>query len=160
MPRELQILDHNTLTLYDPVEKTTVVFTYRTPSTDDRIRHMAGRYKRQGTKLIDCSRTRTIDSAVSVLTGIRPEDFAFAGKPLSSTPGENGYREDWKDLVKASAGDLLFLMGYELFEGRISLPNDAKLDIVSELDVQGSTVEADDDRLKEDIPPLAKSSGD
>lgn len=155
MPRDLQITTDNTLTLFDPIEKTQVVFTHRTPETDDRVRYMVARYKRDGARLIDRTRSALIDAAAEVLTGIRPQDFTVGGVPLSSTPGEEGYREDWKELVKAAAGDLLFLMGHELFDGRISLPDGFQANIVSEFDTPAAPVE-------EEMPlvPLAKSSDD
>jgi len=164
MPRDLQITDNNTITLFDPIEKTEVVFTHRTPGTDERVRYMVGRYKRNGNKLIDRTRSALIDAAAEVLTGIRTGDFKVGRVILSSNPEEEGYREDWKELVKAAAGDLLFLMGHELFEGRVSIPDGQQLEIVSEFDASlqpsALSLQPAEGEAGGDIPPLPNSSGD
>lgn len=159
MARELKTAGIHTITLWDPVEKAEVVFSHRMPGTEERLRYMVGRYKRQGTKLIDRTRSALIDAAASVLAGIRTGDFTIDGVPLSSTEGEEGYRDDWKELVRDAAGDLLFLMGHELFEGRISLTAEEQqgLEIVGEFDPSPSPLTSD--ASQEDIPPLATSSG-
>lgn len=159
MPRDVQIIENNTLTLFDPIEKAAVVFTHRSPTTDDRVRYMVAKYKRDGDKLIDRTRSALIDAAGGILTGIRPEDFTIGGLPLSSDPESVHFREDWKERVKASAGDLLFLMGHELFEGRISLPDGCQTSIVSEFDASLIPHSSSDVDV-EVIPPLANSSGD
>lgn len=155
MSRDLLITTDNILKMIDPIEKTEVVFTHRTPETDDRVRFMVAKFKRDGDRLIDRTRSALIDAAASVLTGIRTGDFTIGGQPLSSTPGEEGYREDWKELIKAAAGDLLFLMGHELFDGRISLPDGLTTNIVSEFDTEETPAEE-----AGPIPPLESSSGD
>jgi len=158
MARDLQLTDNNTVTLFDPVEKTEIVFTHRTPTTDDRVRYMLGRFKRTGDKLIDRSRSAMVDAAAGVLTGIRTGDFVFSGVPISSTPGESGYREDWKELIKAAAGDLLFLLGHDLFEGKVSITREMVSSIVNEFDDEViQETEAQPEEIQ--IPPLAKSSG-
>lgn len=118
--RELKTANDNVMTITDPLDGSEVQFFYRTPETPDRVKYMVNRYRRSGQVMVDCTRSAAIAAATDVLTGIRPGDFCFAGQPLSSTPGEAGYREDWKELLVAVAGDLLFLLGFDLFVGRIS----------------------------------------
>lgn len=159
MPRDLQLVENNTITLMDPVDKFEVVFSYRTPTTDDRVRYQASRYKREGTKLIDRSRSAVVEAALGVLVGIRTGDFTYAGAPVSSNPENPEYREDWKELVAAAAGDLLFLMGHDLFEGRVSIPDGANIEIVSEFEAAADKAEAEK-AAEEPIPPLASCSGE
>lgn len=155
MARDLQLTENNTLTLMDPIGKTAIVFFHRSPTTDDRVSLMVNKFKRSGNKLIDRSRSALIDAAAEVLTGIRTGDFVFGKVPLSSTPGEEGYREDWKELLKAAAGDLLFLMGNDLFEAKLSLDDLDLKNIISEFEA-GADEEPPPSEI---IPPLAKSSG-
>lgn len=154
MARDLTVHTDNTLTLHDSISGTDIVFTYRTPTTNDRVRYQAARFRREGTRMINCSRRAAIDAAANVLTSIREGDFEIDGKPLSSDQASENYRSDWKKLIKDMAGDLLFIMGNDLFEGRVNPTLLEGITLVDEGD------EPEDETDGGEIPPLAKSSGD
>ena len=154
MPRDLTRHNDNKLTLLDSISGTEIEFTYSTPGTVERVAYQAARFRREGTRMINCSRKAAINAAAGVLTGIREGDFAIEGQPLSSDPTSPNYREDWKRLIKDMAGDLLFIMGNELFEGKPDLDLLQGLTFVDEAD------EPADETDGGEIPPLATSSGD
>lgn len=163
MPRDLTVFDRNELTLRDSVSGTDIVFYHRTPTTADRVRYQAARYRRDGTRLVMCFRSAAIAAGAGVLTGIREGDFTLgrdeSGQPvpLSSDPASPHYRPDWKDHVEAMAGDLLFILGHVLFEGQVDTSGLAAVQLVDEAD--GAEPPADEEDGGE-ITPLATSSGD
>ncbi len=154
MARDLTKHNDNTLTMHDSISGTDIVFTHRSPDTTDRVRYQAARFHREGNRMINCSRRAAIDAAANVLTGIREGDFEINGQPLSSDPVSENYRPDWKELIKDMAGDLLFIMGNILFEGKPDFDLWQDLTFVDEGD------EPQDETDGGVIPPLAKSSGD
>lgn len=156
MPRNLEKCDNNEFRFLDPRSNEEVIFFYRSPTTEDRVRHQASRYGRIGSKMVIRTRTACVESAAAILTGIRDGDFVVGDEPLSSTPGGPGYREDWRDLIRDMAGDLLLLMGHDLFEQKIGIEVLNKLEIVDEFE-GAAAVELEDGELE--VPPLAKSSG-
>ena len=153
MARDLSKSDNIPLRMLDSVSGTEIMLYYRTPTTEDRVGYQARRFRREGDKLINCARRAAIDAAAGVLTGIREGDFFCDGKPLASDPASANYRPDWHVLIKEMAGDLLFVMGYELFEGRTDLSQLESLEVVDEGIPQEETDGGE-------IPPLAKSSGE
>lgn len=152
MARDLSKSDANELRLLDSTSGTEILFTYRTPTTADRVGYQARRFRREGNQLINCSRRAAVDAAAEVLVAIREGDFTCDNQLVSSDPASPNYRADWKDLIKDMAGDLLFIMGFELFEGRSDLAQLASLEIVDEGDPKDETDGGN-------IPPLATSSG-
>lgn len=117
MPRELVATLDNTLSIVDRLSKESVLLTYRTPTTDERVGYQKGLMIRKGNRIVSRIPETQLKYGSAILTGIRPGDFVAEGLPLSSTPGEEGYRDDWKELVEATAGDLLLILGREVFEG-------------------------------------------
>lgn len=154
MARNLKKDDDNTVTLFDPVEKTEVVFSHRAPTSRDRVRHMTRKYERQGDKLINRHHSACMESALEVLTGIREGDFLYGDEPLSSDPASPHYREDWKELVGEMAGDLLYVLGVDLFEPKVDPSVFLDIPLVSEFDAR------DESRPQEEtiVPPLGGAS--
>jgi len=141
--------ESNSITLHDPVGQADVVFYYRDLTSKDRIRHLTAKFGRTGDgKLVNRHYSACIESATEVLTGIRTGDFNYGDGPLSSTQGEDGYREDWKELLVEMAGDLLFLVGNDLFEPRIAPQLLQGVEIVGEFDAPAAMAE------EEEPPPL------
>lgn len=163
MPRNLEQCTNNEFRFHDPRTGEEVIFFYRSPTTEDRVRHQARRYGRRDGKLINRARSACIESAAGILTGIRDGDFILGDRPFSSIPGNPGYREDWRILLEEMAGDLLLVMGHDLFEQRISTELLKGLEIVDEFEpspdgLRPASAEMEDE--VKDVPPLAKSSGD
>lgn len=117
MPRELTITTDNQLTIRDALSGDEVVLFYRTPATTDRVGYQKSLVVREGNQVQMRIHEAKLEYGSAILTGIRRGDFLVDGVLLSSTPGEEGYRDDWKALVEATAGDLLLILGHQVFEG-------------------------------------------
>jgi hypothetical protein len=120
--RELQSSNDNTLTVTDRMGGGEVVLRYRTPTTAERINFTKSQTKRQGNKIISRIAEARLAGGLSILTGFRKGDFSFGGVEISSTPGEEGYRSDWKNLLYATASDLIMVLGEQIFEGEQQMP--------------------------------------
>jgi hypothetical protein len=120
--RELQSSNDNTLTIADRMGGGEVVLHYRTPTTAERINFTKSQTKRQGNKIISRIAEARLAGGFSILTGFRKGDFSFGGVEISSTPGEEGYRSDWKNLLYATASDLIMVLGEQIFEGEQQMP--------------------------------------
>ena len=107
------------VTFADKISGSTITFSYRLPTTEER----AGYENELWTKdektgeIKDQVRATRRKYGLIILTGITDGDFEdAAGKPISSTPESEHYREDWADLVERYAGDLLELLSIHVFE--------------------------------------------
>ena len=156
MARNLKKDDDNKVTLLDPVDGTEIVLFHRAVTSRDRVRHMTRKYQRQGNKLINRHHTASIESALDVLTGIREGDFFHGDDPVSSDPESKNFRQDWKELIESMAGDLLFILGADLFEPKADLGALGDIEVVSEFDQEQAPAPA----AEVELLPLAKNSGD
>lgn len=155
MARNLMKDDDNSVTLYDPVDGSEVVFRHRAVTSRDRVRHLTRKYERQGNRLINRHHSACIESALDVLTGIRDGDFVWGISPISSDPASEAYRADWKNLIAEMAGDLLFILGADLFEPKADTSILSDIAVVSEFDSDSGTSPPEDVELL----PLPPSSG-
>lgn len=151
--------DINEIRFHDPIGGTEVLFFHRDITTEDRVRHTTRKFVRKDGKLVMRFHSACIESAAAVLTGIRDGDFLYGDEPLSSTPGNPGYREDWKQLIEEMAGDLLLLMGHALFEPRMDPEALKQLETVGEFETAADSP-LPDPETPEELLPLPKSSGE
>jgi hypothetical protein len=119
MARELQQSNKNELKILDSISGSEIVLYYRLPTTRERIAFNKSCFKEKGGKLINHTVAARAAGGEMVLAGIRDGDFVYGGTPLSSDPNSPNYREDWKALVKETAGDLLIALGMTVFEGNV-----------------------------------------
>lgn len=123
MPRDLQQSTRNEMIIQDALSGCSLVLYYRQPTTAERIAFQRDSWKRKGKKLHNHTPEARAQYGAVVLTGVREGDFSCgkdaAGNPIliASDPGSLNYRSDWKELVIATAGDLLLLLGMQVFEG-------------------------------------------
>jgi hypothetical protein len=120
--RELKSSDKNVLNLNDAMGGGQVALYYRTPTTAERVAFQKNQIERKGNQIISRTVEARLASGLAILTGIRTGDFSYDGVPLSSTPGEEGYRPDWKKLVEQTAADLVLILGQTIFEGEQKMP--------------------------------------
>lgn len=157
--RDLTRFDDNETRLVDPVTGTIIIFYHRTPETADRVSYMSQRFRREGKKLIIAQKQAAINAAAAVLTGVSDGSFACGRDaennpvPMSSNPALPHYREDWKQQLVLMAGDLLYILGNQLFEG----PPDA--DDLSGLTIVNGDAAQISPQPEETISPLAIGSG-
>jgi len=115
--RDLKQNDQNKITFEDPISGSEVTMFYRLPTTSDRVEFEAASYQREGDKMIDNTPQARIDSALKILTGFSEGSFGYGGQPISSDPSSPHYREDWKDLIRETASDLLSALSLKVFMG-------------------------------------------
>jgi hypothetical protein len=152
MPRDLKQTDRNEMKIDDAISGCDLVLYYRQPTTQERIDFQRASFSRKGKKVIVRTPEARAEFGALVLTGIRPGDFSAgtddSGKPIliASDPDSPDYTPNWKDQVVATAGDLLMLLGMQVFEGSMqALMKNAAPDV-------------DDEDDEETVLPLATSS--
>ena len=157
MPRDLKQTDRNEFNIMDAISACEIKLYYRQPTTAERIGFQRMAWQRQGKKVANRTPEARAHYGALILTGIREGDFSCgedaAGHPIliASEPGALNYRSDWKELVAGTAGDLLMMLGMQVFEGSFS-----------ELVKAVKAADADDDDEPEpagepatELPPLS-----
>lgn len=135
--RDLKASEKNKLTINDSRSGTEIELYYRNPTTQEEVQYQSKLIKRQGKKvLINAFETR-LEMGLKILIGFRDGSFGFDGKPISSEPTSPNYREDWKDLLKESAADIITVFAFHIFEG-------ARIDTGVDFEIEEA----------EDVPPL------
>lgn len=145
--RDLRDSDRNILVIHDPMSGTDIEVHYRPPTTRERVAYKAALFRKEGKKIVMNVLPVRVEYALKVITGFRAGDFGYDGQPMSSEPGAAGYREDWKDLLKETAADILDAFSAAVFEGAKAV-RDPGYELV---------VEEAGEEAGEDEPPLAKS---
>jgi hypothetical protein len=115
--RELKSTNTNKLVVHDGLSGGEIELYYRTPTTAERVSYMSRLVKREKDKVKMRSAETRLHFGMEILTGFKDGAFGFDGNPISSDPAHPNYREDWKDLVKETASDLVSLLGFVVFEG-------------------------------------------
>lgn len=122
--RDLKQSDHNKMILEDPISGSKITLYYRLPTSTDRVEFEAASYRREGTEVIDNTPQARVDSALKILTGFSEGSFGYGGEPISADPASPHYREDWKDLVRETASDLLSALSLKVFMGLRVVPDE------------------------------------
>lgn len=137
--KDLKLSDHNKLIINDARSGTEIELHYRNPTTQEEVQYQARFIKKQGKKvLINAFETR-LQMGIKILTGFRDGDFGFDGRPIASDPASPNYREDWRELLKTAATDIITVFAFHVFEG-------ARIDTGLDFDFEEA----------EDTPPLQK----
>lgn len=115
--RDLKPSDRNKMTITDARSGSEIELYYRTPTTQEEVQYQTRLLKKQGKKvLINAFETR-LEMGLKILTGFREGDFGVDGTPISSDPSSPNYREDWKELLKQGAADIISTFAFHVFEG-------------------------------------------
>lgn len=115
--RDLSVNQKNILIINDGRSGSTLELYYRNPTTEEEAGYQVKMVKRQGKKVILNLHPTRIEYGLKVLTGFREGDFGLDGKVISSDPSSENYREDWKELFKQGASDIIAILGRTVFEG-------------------------------------------
>ncbi len=142
--RDLTRSDKNKMVINDARSGSEIELYYRNPATQEEVEYQAKLFKRQGKKVLINAFSTRLEMGLKILTGFREGDFGIKGKPIASDPQSPNYKENWKDLLKDSAADIITAFSFAVFEG-------ARLDtgIETDFEIAGET---------EEIIPFPKSS--
>lgn len=114
--RDLQQSDKNSITVDDRLSGTKLELFYRMPTNDERIAYQRSTLKREGNKLKLKVFESRVKYGLQILTGFREGDFGYGGEPISADPTSQHYRADWKDLLQATASDIVATVAGAVFE--------------------------------------------
>ena len=117
MPRDIEASDKNEMELYDPIAQEKVTLYYKTPTNSQRVRFdndcTTGKGKKTKLQLAYAH----LKYGGEVLTGIKEGHFTKGGEVISSDPASDNFDPEWKDLFVRNAGDLVQILGRQLFQG-------------------------------------------
>lgn len=111
----------NTLRLHDNLSDSTLELYYRTPTAKEQAGYTNGMTKRQRNKVVNCTGENRQKYGKDILTGFRDGDFVIEKDDgslaqVSSNPGSDGYREDWKKWFCKHNADLVEVLAVNVFE--------------------------------------------
>jgi hypothetical protein len=116
--------DLNTLNIRDNLSGSDIVFSYRMPTTKERIAYTNESFSRKGRKVKSKVVETRIKYALQILQGIREGDFEIKKDgefvTIASDPKSSHYIEEWKDHIKQHAADLLELLALQVFDAPAS----------------------------------------
>lgn len=142
--RDLTRSDKNKMIINDARSGSEIELYYRNPTTQEEVEYQSKLFKRQGKKMLINAFSTRLEMGLKILTGFREGDFGIEGKPIASDPQNPNYKENWKELLKENAADIITAFSFAVFEG-------ARIDTGTEMDFE-SVGEA------EEIIPFPKSS--
>ncbi len=146
MARRLSKTDISTLTIHDNLSDSEIILSYRRPTTKERQGFENLSVQRKGKKVKFKHSEARLKYGGKILTGIREGDFEIekAGTyvPVSSDPSSQNYVENWNELIKEMAPDIVQILAAQVFEASVEL---AELD-----DDDGKTDEDDGEEIGQD----------
>jgi hypothetical protein len=140
--RDLKGSDRNKIVLADAVSGEELVVFYRTPPASVLKSYRQATVRRKGGKVLVDHFDPARKYGLEIITGIGEGCFGYDGIPISSDPASPAYREDWKDLLAATASDVVTAVARIAFDG-----------ISTKADEAGFAFEGE----TEDAVPLARS---
>ncbi len=122
----------NTLRLMDNISGTTIELYYRTPTAAEQAGYTNGMTKRVRNRIVNCTGECRQKHGKDILEGWRDGDFGeeIGGKAVavSSNPGSQGYRPDWKEWFAKHNADLVERLAIHAFEASTDLDDGEDLD--------------------------------
>ena len=89
---------------------------YRMPTNKERAGYRASLWERKGKKLINRTFQTQVKYGAAVCTGFKKGTFAINDELISSDPDDEGFREDWKDILANGRPDIFSAMSIVIFE--------------------------------------------
>jgi hypothetical protein len=108
-----------------------VRFHYRMPTTAERNAYESEAIQRQGRKVKFKRAEAQLKYGLRILEGFDEGPFVVPvpgkkgkTKPIASDQTSQNYAENWKELIKKHAADLVRLLGAQVFEGSAEIEED------------------------------------
>ncbi|HHT9137385.1 MAG TPA: hypothetical protein ACFYEK_09110 [Candidatus Wunengus sp. YC60] len=115
--RDLKQSDKNVLKINDAISGSEIELHYRMPTTSEQVAYQSRLIKRQGKKVIINAFDTRLEFGLKIITGFGEGNFGFDGKPISTDKNSPNYRDDWKELIRQSAPDIINAFAMTVFEG-------------------------------------------
>jgi len=126
MPRELSDKPCE-VTFYDRISDSEITLLYRLPTTEARVKYNSSLITRRGNKFTSSVGSARMKFGADILIGFKEGAFANEkGELISSDPASERYDQNWKELVKKYAPDVIESLAIVVFES--SLMPDTSLD--------------------------------
>lgn len=93
------------------------VILYRRPTNQEHAAYGATLMKRRGRKIVSSIMEARVKFGLRIIEGFKKGTIGYAGRPISSDPGDPDYREDWKKLLEDHLPDVVGAIGRHAFEG-------------------------------------------
>lgn len=128
----MRILGGENLLIFDDnVSGGQIGLKYRMPTTAEIISFRNGGTKNVDGKLVSCMPENRLTHGLKILTGVRDGDFGKPGPDgeavaVSSDKLSADYDANWKELVGRSAGDLVEMLGFYVFEASAKVKIESK----------------------------------
>lgn len=127
--RDLTRSDKNKMVINDARSGSEIELYYRNPTTQEEVEYQSKLFKRQGKKMLINAFSTRLEMGLKILTGFREGDFGIEGKAISADPQSQHYKENWKELLKENAADIITAFSFAVFEG-------ARIDTGTEMDFE------------------------
>jgi len=108
----------NKMVISDPVSNSNIELFYRIPKASELVAYRKGAYKIDGKSGVKENPEFKIEMGLSVIEGIGENSFADEnGNAISSDRNKPNFCENWKELVKENASDIVMVFVTNIFEG-------------------------------------------
>jgi hypothetical protein len=115
--RDLKKSERNRVVLDDTVSGTKIGIYYATPTAPQVKAYRQQSIRRKGNKVVLDSFDPALKYGLEIITGFDEGCFGYDGAPISSDPASPAYREDWKELLKETAADIVTMVAHIAFDG-------------------------------------------
>ena len=132
-------------TLVDRGSGVAIEFSYRLPTNQERLAYQRDAFRRGRKRIVIRTEAAALEHVQPLLDGfkfpyadeepastIRWEDPEGSLVVLSCRPGDPGYREDWRDILRQAVPHMLAVLGAQIFGG---VSEDAGMEVVRGLDL-------------------------
>ena len=107
---------HHTLAIQDPVSGSVVTFTFRRPTSEERVAYQLSAFRLEGGERRFCLGETRLKFGLELLTGFGTGDFVIA-EDGEETPLDPARHLDWKERLAKDAPDLVSYLAQQVFAG-------------------------------------------
>ena len=105
-----------TLAIQDPVSGSVITFTYRRPTSEERVAYQLSAFRLEGGERRFCLGETRLKFGLEILTGFGAGDFISAADG-EAVPLDPARHPDWKARLAEDAPDLVSYLAQQVFEG-------------------------------------------
>jgi hypothetical protein len=130
----------NVMEIQDGVSGDIHELFYRLPTNTEIAAFHASCFAREGNTIKVNVHGSRVQYGLLVLEGFTKGSFGLDGKPFASDPADADYMENWKDILREEASDILAVFAVQVFEGtKVRKGGGVKVDFVGGSGGDGGT---------------------